>query len=150
MSLSDALRQLRESLEAGEPPAESLAEAAQDFGLRPELLLRKWVEGMGAPPEAWQAAHKTRVAGLVQLKADAETAAREKAREVAAQYTAAPVIKALAGRRFVYKGQAYAFATLQSDNPAYAIRAIRIADTRLVNLPARIWDEIRDDLARPK
>jgi hypothetical protein len=150
MSLSDAFRQLREALEAGEPPAESLAEAAQDFGLRPELLLRKWVEGMGAPPETWQAEHQRRVAGLAQLKSDAEAVAREKAREVAARYTAAPVIKALAGRRFTYRGQAYAFATLQADNPAYAIRAIRIADTRLVNLPASIWDEIRGDLARPK
>ena len=145
-NLGEALGQIRQALVEGEEPVRAVREAAMDFGLNPDLLLRKWGEQHGCTPEEWRERHTQNVLALNAGRAAAVRAASAKAREAAKKWLLPAPQTEMVGRLFRHGKQEYAFAVFAMDNPRWAIRAVRVQDGRLVNLPAEAWRAIEPQL----
>lgn len=145
-NLGEALRQIKEALLDGEAAQAALREAAMEFGFNPALLARKWEEQHKCSPEQWLAQEHARLGALESLQRGAVIVAQARARSEAAKWRMPEEMKALAGRLFTLGRQRYAFVVKASDNPAWAIRAIRVEDERVVNFPLERWSEIEPQL----
>jgi len=57
MSIHEALTDLRDELKSGTEATEAVEIAAEEHGLNPALVLRKFTESFGVTPAVWQEAH---------------------------------------------------------------------------------------------
>lgn len=135
MSLATAVQALKSEILSGVTAAEALAFIAEEEGLNPILLERKFSESYGRSPAEYSAAPPA------PLPTSTDLAAAEVQRW-AAEYRMTAEGAALVGRPFLFQGERYLYVALQSGCPQWGLKAIRVKDAARRQLSRPAWDGI--------
>ena len=149
--LSDALDTLKDRLTNNSDGATAVIETAEEYGLNPQLLSRKFTEAYGTTPAQYTPPTdlKTRLRRLARKRAldtawdrftlhqsliDPNTSLRPNEAEKQ-KWQQEAIRQRRAGVIFVYQGQEYAFSHLVSDGGSRCIAAIPVEE----NEDALFW-----------
>lgn len=129
-----AVKETAEAIADGTAPAEAITMYAEEHGLNPVLLRRKFVEQFKVEPEAY-AGKVAAAAEFKEVAAKGVAEAKEKealsiAKEVAAIdgfFGLTDFARTQIGKRFEYSGEAYIVAGFVRGR-TYVMKAVRVAD----------------------
>ena len=135
-NLADALTQVKDALLEGVDLVDTLHEAAKDYGLKIEFILRKFTEANNLTPQAWLIRQKQLIADREQLKIKSIEAAQARAIDIAMnKWKVSGKGAELAGRLFHRAGLQYAYVVMGADDPRFAVRAVSVNTGKITNFP---------------
>ena len=130
MKIFEGIKSVIEALEDGETGEAAIAEAADDWGLNPRLLARKFKEQHGCSPDEFLELRAGRREAAVAdgTSKAGRSRAVELALEASRDWSFNPEGEALIGRLFTFMKQDFALIAFDNRARTWNVKAIRVSD----------------------
>lgn len=140
MNVAQAVQALKAEILAGVDAAEAVQFVAEDEGMNPALLIRKFTESYGKAPADFSAAPTA----PLPTSTDKAKAAAE---AWAARYSIPVGGRAMVGKPFTQDGERYLFVVVQGGCPQWGLKAIRVKDAARRQFSRATWNAILAQVA---